>query len=134
MERNPQPIDDDYINVFPDLQCQSIVCAHRIKSYHSTCTYINANNIFSWMLDTNTVVTRNEIFTVFNRADHRKNDALNLLSKILLKYYWDCKQRFCLPNLENAKVILRSEFNTLKLCNKKIRTIFDNSGIDLNRE
>jgi len=102
--------------------------------YECQAVEVLTNNIFSWMLDTNTVVTRNEIFTVFNRADHRKNDALNLLSKILLKYYWDCKQRFCLPNLENAKVILRSEINTLKLCNKKIRTIFDNSGIDLNRE
>ncbi len=102
--------------------------------YECQAVEVLTNNIFSWMLDTNTVVTRNEIFTVFNRADHRKNDALNLLSKIVLKYYWDCKQRFCLPNLENAKVILRSEFNTLKLCNKKVCTILDNSGIDLNRE
>ncbi len=27
-ERNPGPIDDDYINVFPDLLCQLIVSAH----------------------------------------------------------------------------------------------------------
>jgi len=92
------------------------------------------NVIFSWVLDYNTIVTRHELFTVFNRADHRKNDALNLLSKILLKYYWDCKQRFCLPTFENAKIILRSEFSTPKACNKKICTIIENSGIDFNRE
>jgi hypothetical protein len=42
-ERNPLPIDDDYINVFPDLLCQLIVFAHWIKSYHTTCTYIIAS-------------------------------------------------------------------------------------------
>jgi hypothetical protein len=92
------------------------------------------NDIFSWILETNTLITRHELFTVFNRADHRKNDALNLISKILLKYYWDCKQRHCLPNFENAKTILKSEFTTLTACNKKIRTIIENSGILFNRE
>jgi len=92
------------------------------------------NDIFSWILETNTLITRHEFFTVFNRADHRKNDALNLISKILLKYYWDCKQRHCLPNFENAKTILKSEFTTLTACNKKIRTIIENSGILFNRE
>jgi hypothetical protein len=28
VERNPRPIDDDYINVFPDLLCQSCLYAH----------------------------------------------------------------------------------------------------------
>jgi len=28
VERNPQPIDDDYINVFPDFLCQSCLYAH----------------------------------------------------------------------------------------------------------
>ncbi len=92
------------------------------------------NNIFSWILETNTLVTRHELFSVFNRADHRKNDALNLISKILLKYYCDCKQRHCLPNFENAKTILKSEFTTLTACNKKICTIIENSGINFNRE
>jgi hypothetical protein len=92
------------------------------------------NEIFSWILDIDTVVSRQEFFTLFNRADHRKNDALNIFSKIVLKYYWDCKQRFCLPNLENAKTVLKSEQKILTSCNKKIFKIMDNSGIDLNRE
>jgi hypothetical protein len=92
------------------------------------------NEIFSWILDIDTVVSRQEFFTLFNRADHRKNDALNIFSKIVLKYYWDCKQRFCLPNLENAKTVLKSEQKILKSCNKNFFTIMDNSGIDLNRE
>jgi hypothetical protein len=90
--------------------------------------------IFSWLLNTNAVISRLEFFTPFNRADHRKNDFLTLFSKLYLKYYWDCKQRFYLPNLSNAKLILISELSTIIQCNPKIRLIYKNSGIDFNRE
>jgi hypothetical protein len=92
------------------------------------------NEIFSWLLGTNTVISRQELFTVFNRDDHRKNDFLTIFSKLLLKYYWDCKQRFYLPTLTNAQLVLKSEVKTLLHCNLKLRTIYDNSGIDIYRE
>jgi len=92
------------------------------------------NDIFSWLLNFNTVISRQELFTVFNRADHRKNDFLTIFSKLLLKYYWDCKQRFYLPTLTNAQLVLKSEITILLQCNVKLRTIYENSGINIYRE
>jgi hypothetical protein len=100
------------------------------------CTAVETltNDIFSWLLDTETVISRQELFTIFKREDFRKNDFLTIFSKLLLKYYWDCKQRFCLPTLNNAKVTLIKELEILIQCNSKIRQIHANSGIMLNRE
>jgi hypothetical protein len=100
------------------------------------CTVVESltNNIFSWLLDTETVISRQELFTIFKREDFRKNDFLTIFAKLLLKYYWDCKQRFCLPTLQNAKVVLIKELEILIHCNSKIRQIHANSGIVLNRE
>jgi hypothetical protein len=70
----------------------------------------------------------------FNRADFRKNDFLTIFSKLLLKYYWGCKQRQCLSNLQNAKTVLKSELSIIIHCNLKIRMIYENSGINFNRE
>jgi hypothetical protein len=92
------------------------------------------NEIFSWILGTNTIISRQELFTIFNRDDHRKNDFLTVFSKLLLKYYWDCKQRFYLPTFTNAQLVLKSEVKTLLHCNLKLRTIYDNCGIDIYRQ
>jgi hypothetical protein len=92
------------------------------------------NNVFSWLLDTDTVVSRQELFTIFKRNDFRKNDFLTIVAKLLLKYYWDCKQRFYLPSLQNAKTVLTRELEILIHCNSKIRQIHANSGIIFNRE
>jgi hypothetical protein len=100
------------------------------------CTAVETltNDIFSWLLDTETVISRQELFTIFKREDFRKNDFLTIFAKLLLKYYWDCKQRFCLPTLNNAKATLKKELEILIQCNSKIRQIHANSGIMLNRE
>jgi hypothetical protein len=92
------------------------------------------NDFFSWLLNTDTVISRQELFTIFKRDDFRKNDFLTIVAKLLLKYYWDCKQRFCLPSLQNAKTVLTKELEILIHCNSKIRQIHANSGLILNRE
>jgi hypothetical protein len=73
-------------------------------------------------------------FTVFNRPDFRKNELLTIFAKLIIKFYWDCKQRFCLPNLNTAKTILKSEIKIITHCNSKLKAMYLNSGIDLNRE
>jgi hypothetical protein len=100
------------------------------------CTAVEAltNNIFSWLLNEETVISRQELFTIFRRDDFRKNDFLTIFAKLLLKYYWDCKQRFCLPSLQNAKTVLVYEMEILIRCNSKIRQIHANSGIILNHD
>jgi hypothetical protein len=102
--------------------------------YQCTAVENLTNEIFSWLLNSQVEISRHELFTVFNRDDFRKNDFLTIFSKLLLKYYWDCKQRFCIPTLQNAKTILRGELEVLVQCNAKIRSIHVNSGINFNRE
>ncbi len=102
--------------------------------YQCTAVEYLTNEIFSWLLDSQVEISRHELFTIFNRDDFRKNDFLTIFSKLLLKYYWDCKQRSCIPTLQNAKIILRGELEVLVQCNAKIRTIHANSGINFNRE
>jgi hypothetical protein len=102
--------------------------------YQCTAVENLTNEIFSWLLNSQVEISRHELFTVFNRDDFRKNDFLTIFSKLLLKYYWDCKQRFCIPTLQNAKTIIRGELEVLVQCNAKIRAIHVNSGINFNRE
>jgi hypothetical protein len=87
--------------------------------------------IFSWILGAPANITRQEFFVSFNRPDHRKNEALFLLSALVKKYMWDCKQRFSLPNLQNAKNFLREELKIISYCSGKARQMFLNSGISL---
>jgi exonuclease III len=87
--------------------------------------------IFSWILGAPANVTRQEFFVSFNRPDHRKNEVLFLLSALVKKYMWDCKQRFSLPNIQNAKIFLREEMKIITFCSGKARQMFLNSGISL---
>jgi hypothetical protein len=92
------------------------------------------NQIFSWILEENVEISRQELFTVFNRADFRKNDCLTILSKLIIKFYWDCKQGFCLPTLSAAKTVLKCEMEVMTKCNSKVKNIYINSGLNLYRE
>ncbi len=91
-------------------------------------------SIFSWILNEQVEISRQEFFTVFKRPDFRKNEILTIFAKLTIKFYWDCKQRFCLPNLNNAKTVLKSEIEVITNCNSNLKTLYRNSGIDLNRE
>jgi hypothetical protein len=84
-------------------------------------------NIFSWILGEAANISRQEFFVTFNRIDHRKNDALFLISMLVKKYLWDCKQRFALPILENAKVFIREEVKIMRFCSKKAHKVFLNA-------
>jgi hypothetical protein len=57
----------------------------------------------------NFVFSRREYFTTFERreASHAYNQTLTLVTKLIIKYFWDCKIRHCLPTvgecLDNIK-------------------------------
>ncbi len=89
------------------------------------------NSIFSWILNEQVEISRQELFTVFNRPDFRKNELLTIFAKLTIKFYRDCKQIFCLPNLNNAKTVLKSEIEVITHCNPKLKAMYCNSGIDL---
>jgi hypothetical protein len=48
---------------------------------------------------------------------------------LVKKYLWDCKQRFSLPNLDNAKVLLLEELKVIKSINLTAKNMLLNSGI-----
>jgi hypothetical protein len=87
--------------------------------------------IFSWVLGTVANISRQEFFVDFNRADRAKNEPLFVISMLLKKYFWDCKQRFCLPNFENAKSFIREEIKIMSVCSNKASTVFQNAGLNL---
>jgi hypothetical protein len=88
-------------------------------------------SVFSWVLGEPTNISRQEFFVHFNRPDHRKNEALFLISALVKKYIWDCKQRYTLPNLNHAKIFLREEIKIIRFCSSDANVIFQNSGITL---
>jgi hypothetical protein len=87
--------------------------------------------IFTWILGEPANITRQEFFVSFNRPDHRKNETLFIFCALIKKYIWDCKQRFSLPNLQNAKVYLRKEIKIINFCSRKAKRTILNSGIIL---
>jgi hypothetical protein len=87
--------------------------------------------IFTWILGEPANITRQEFFVSFNRPDHRKNETLLIFSTLIKKYIWDCKQRFSLPNFENAKTYLREELKIINFSSSKAKRIILNSGINL---
>jgi hypothetical protein len=88
-------------------------------------------SVFSWVLGEPINISRQEFFVHFNRPDHRKNEALFLISALVKKYIWDCKQRYTLPNLNHAKIFLREEIKIIRFCSSDANVIFQNSGITL---
>ena len=98
--------------------------------YSCTVSEIFIERIFSWILGTAANVSRQEFFVNFSRADTTKNETLFIISMLLKKFMWDCKQRFCLPNIQNAKSFIREEIKIMTSCSSKARTVIFNSGIN----
>jgi hypothetical protein len=69
------------------------------------------------------------IFCYIQQARTQKNDALFLLSMLVKKYIWDCKQRFTLPQIEHAKSFVREEVKIMCFCSKEVKKIFLNADL-----
>jgi hypothetical protein len=86
--------------------------------------------------DNNFLFSKREFFTDFNRRElsYTKNMMLTLLSKFLLKYIWDCKTRFMMPNINNCWETMCDKILTLTSINNKFRKLWEGSGFVLNFE
>jgi hypothetical protein len=91
-----------------------------------------AETVFQRLTNTeNFTFSRREFFASFERRElsYVSNKALTLLSKIVIKYFWDCRNRRYLPDVENCiENVLYYIENTTK-CNKKLRNIWENANI-----
>jgi hypothetical protein len=88
-------------------------------------------DMFQWLTNDNTFdFTRKELFTFFDRADltYEKNTILTYASKIILKFVWDSKQRFCIPNINHCKITLEQEIGCISKISSKFRNILIRSG------
>jgi hypothetical protein len=89
------------------------------------------NEVFRWMLnDRDFEISRKECFAFFDRVLYgpEKNFVLTFGTKVVLKFIWDSKQRFCLPNISHCKLTIMSELKGTAAINKKFRTMYENSG------
>jgi hypothetical protein len=68
------------------------------------------DSYFRWCYDKdeNYVISRNDNFLIqcIDGSLNSMTVIKTILDKLFLKYIWDCRNRFCLPNLDSAKEIL----------------------------
>jgi hypothetical protein len=87
--------------------------------------------MFKWLTNDKTFdFTRTELFTFFDRAEltNEKNTILTYASKTILKFVWDSKQRFCLPNINHCKTTLTQELDCLSKISNNFRNTLTRSG------
>ena len=95
-------------------------------------TYPVLNQVFSTLLSENTVITKQELFVNFTRFTQQKNELLFYLTKLFLKYIWDCKVRKTLPNANYCHLQILGEINTIKKISPKMEQLFE--MVDINTE
>ncbi len=81
--------------------------------------------------DNDFVFSKRELFTNFDRRGFSiaKNTILTTCAKFLLKYLWDCKNRQCTPNSEDASEMLRDRLAMCKKHSRKFNILWANAGL-----
>jgi hypothetical protein len=90
------------------------------------------SEIFKWITNDGALeISRKEYFSFFDRREFctEKNFILTIVSKLVLKFIWDSKQRYCLPNINHCKLTVNNELKSICAVNKKFRTMYDKSGL-----
>ena len=91
------------------------------------------NDFFVWAYneEENFVISRNELFLVQNQNGEYNCTTLikTIISKLFLKYIWDSRNRYSLPNFIEAKENITSDLLTLVNSNISIRRTFNDSGL-----
>jgi hypothetical protein len=52
-----------------------------------------------------------------------------VLAKLFLKYIWDCRNRFCLPNLDDAKEVVKLDIISISKVSKTMLEHINDSGL-----
>jgi hypothetical protein len=131
LARSPEQNNETPLHLFFE-------CRYVSEVIETTLRTVSGNDNF--------VFSRREFFTTFERreASHAYNQTLTLVTKLIIKYLWDCKIRHCLPNvigcLDNIKekvvlqLALKSQFSTLAFNSGLpffVRENFVNDGLQL---
>ncbi len=99
------------------------------------CERVNVltDSIFKWASNDDVFeFSRKEYFCFFSRDDltKEKNFILTFIAKTVLKFIWDCKQRFCLPTVNQCKTYLQQEI----ICNCSVsgnfKQMFTSTGFN----
>jgi hypothetical protein len=99
--------------------------------FHCAAAETLVNGIFKWVTDDLTFeISRKEYFAFFNRVElsNQKNYILTIVAKLVLKFIWDSKQRYCVPNSLHCKMTIVSELSSIAFINKKFKTLLNESG------
>jgi hypothetical protein len=97
-----------------------------------TVTENFVNVMFRWFSNDNQFeLSRQEFFTHFDRHGFTPalNNVFTVLSKLLLKFLCDCKQRQILPVTNHCKISMVLEVKSLMEINSKFRKTFLSSGV-----
>ncbi len=100
-----------------------------------TITETFVEQMFKWFAeDDQFELSRKELFTYFDRPGFTpaRNNVFNVFSKLILKFLWDCKQRYILPTINHCKISIAMEIKSLLDINGKFKKIFMSSGVGMN--
>jgi hypothetical protein len=90
------------------------------------------DDFYCWLSgDPDFTFTRQEFFTEFNRDNFcpAKNEVLTITGKLALRFIWDCKQRFCLPDLTHLKTSVKLELESVSSINKCLKHKIRDCGL-----
>jgi hypothetical protein len=77
------------------------------------------------------VISRQELFLAQCEDGQFTSISLTktVLAKFFLKYIWDCRNRFCLPNLDEAKEVVKLDIISISKVSKKMLEHINDSGL-----
>jgi hypothetical protein len=119
--QSPEQNTETPVHLF--FECQNVITV--LENVFRRIT-VNENFAFS----------KREFFVSFERRElsFPSNKALTLLSKLLIKYIWDCRNRRYLPNVENCIENIGIYIQAVTEVNKNFRDIWNNAAIIRLRE
>ena len=90
------------------------------------CTIVETliNDFYGGFLRIN--LTRDDLFLGFNTDDLKKDKILNIVNCLFLKYIWDTKLRYSVPNIVSLKNYIKSELSVMSSVNKKTKELLSN--------
>jgi hypothetical protein len=91
------------------------------------------DSVFARLTNNNDFVfSRREFFTTFNRREisNCQNNCLTIVSKLLIKYLWDCRNRAFIPTYENCREWFNFKIACIKASSVSFRTMWNNSGLN----
>jgi hypothetical protein len=77
------------------------------------------------------VISRQELFLAQCEDGKFTSTSLTktILAKFFLKYIWDCRNRYCLPNLDDAKKVEKLDIISISNVSKKMDGQINESGL-----